>query len=253
VDAGAGYYDGAFDQKFVRVFDPTTNTVTSTIRVGFGTSDIAVADTPSAELAYVTRMRQEKSRVMVVDVATGKVVDWLGVKEAPQTATTSPDQRQVWVGSSFEGRVWKVNARTHTKAGQVQVPRSGPISSIAFSPKGNRAWVTGLGGLSVVNVKTGKVVGFKPANALFPRSQNLNVGDVALNPSGSRVMVVNSTFPDSPGQGMVAVLDAQTLKAVHRIPVGREPMAVVTDPEGGQTYVPNYADNSVSYFATPKS
>jgi DNA-binding beta-propeller fold protein YncE len=127
------------------------------------------------------------------------------------------------------------------------------VQGIAFAPRGRIAWVSGLGGVTQVNVRTGKPMTFVPAPYLFPRTQSLNISDIAVADGGRVVLVVNSTFPDNPGQGAVAVPGAKNLHLRRDVPVGTEPESLAVDVRRNTTYVPNYVDDTVSYFPTPGS
>jgi DNA-binding beta-propeller fold protein YncE len=134
----------------------------------------------------------------------------------------------------------------------IPVTKSGPVSSIAFNPRGTRAWVFGLGGMSVVNVATGKVLSFIPVTTIFPASTAPNAGPVALTRSGQYALAVDSTVPDNPARGTVAVISARTLKVVSRVSVGTEPTGLAIDYQRQTAYVTNYEDDTVSYFQIPR-
>jgi DNA-binding beta-propeller fold protein YncE len=104
----------------------------------------------------------------------------------------------------------------------------------------------------VVDVATGKLLAFIPMTRLFPGAAAPNAGPIALNNNGSLGLVVNSTFPDNRGIGSVAVLNTRTLKVQSSIRLGTEPTAMAIDRKRNITYVTNYEDDTVSYFATPK-
>jgi hypothetical protein len=126
----------------------------------------------------------------------------------------------------------------------VRVTRSGPVSSVAFTRHGTRAWVSGLGGVSVVNVRTGKVLKFISTPTLFPHARNLNLGPLALNASGTQAYVVNSTFPDEPARGSLRVIATRGYRLGTEVSTGIEPVDVTVG--RGTVYVANYGSRSVS-------
>jgi YVTN family beta-propeller protein len=155
------------------------------------------------------------------------------------------------VGSVESGEVWVVSTSTHEMLQTIPVTQSGPVSSIAFTPDGTRAWVSGLGGMSVVDVATGKVLSFVPVTSIFPNDTAPNAGPVALTRSGQYALAADSTSADAPGLGTVAVLDTRTLKVQYNIPVGTEPLGLAIDYDRQTAYVTNYKDGTVSYFEVP--
>ena len=156
------------------------------------------------------------------------------------------------MGDAVAGDVFVISTSTQKVVKTIPVTKSGPVSSIAFNPSGTRAWVFGLGGMSVVDVATGKVLSFIPITTIFPGSQALNAGPVALTGSGRYALVVNSTFPDNPARGTVAVISTRTLKVVESVPVGTEPTGLAIDYQRHTAYVTNYKDDTVSYFKIPR-
>ena len=87
-----------------------------------------------------------------------------------------------------------------------------------------------------------------PITRLFPGVADLNAGPIALDPTGTTLLAVNSTFPDSPGTGSVAFLNLATLKLTNTVTVGTEPLGIAIDKVRGTAYVPNYLDDTLSYF-----
>ena len=152
--------------------------------------------------------------------SSGKRVKTVKLPAGAQTATTTPDNKDVWVGSVESGEVWVVSTSAQKIVQTIPVTQSGPVSSIAFTPDGTRAWVFGIGGMSVVDVATGKVLSFVPVTGIFPDSQAPDAGPVALTCSGRYALAVDSTRADTPGLGAVAVLSTSTLKLLYSIPVG---------------------------------
>ena len=104
-----------------------------------------------------------------------------------------------------------------------------------------------------MNVRTGKQMAFVPAPYLFPRTQNLNISDIAVVDGGRVVLVVNSTFPDNPGQGASRCWVRRRCTFVATSRSALSPRAWPSTSAAHTTYVPNYLDDTVSYFPTPGS
>ena len=242
-------YIGTFDENTLKILNTKTLKVTGTIKAGLGATDVVAAQTKRGEFAYVTLLTD--SAVAVVNTSTNKLVTTIKLPEGPQTAETTPDNKEVWVGSSFSGEVWVVSTASQRIARQIPVPDSGPISSIAFTPDGAEAWVFGAVGVSVIDVATDHLVGFLPITYLFPGTDALNAGPIEVTADGKYALIVNSTFPDVPMQGAVAVVDTDTLHRLQVIDVGTEPTGLAIDNTRHTAYVTDYADDAVSYFSTP--
>ena len=73
---------------------------------------------------------------------------------------------------------------------------------------------------------------------------------MALTASGSTLLALDSTFPTPPGKGTVSFLNTSTLK-VSTLKVGTEPLSLAIDKVRGTAYVPNYLDDTLSYFPVP--
>ena len=254
VRRGAAAYIGTFDLKVIKVLNTSTLKVTNTVRVGLGATAIATAGTKTGQFAYVAQLSAGGSsgRVVVVRTSNARVVRRIKLGAGAQSAEATRSGHSVWVGNAVTGRIWVINTRLQKVARRISVRRSGPVQSIAFTPNGKRAWVSGLGGVSVVNVASGKLLAFVPITRIFPRAADLNAGPVALNSSGTAALVVNSTFPDNPARGTVAVVNTRTLRVMSRIRVGTEPTGLAIDGKHNTAYVTNFQDDTVSYFATPK-
>lgn len=247
-------YITTFDLNVVKVLSTRSLKVTKTIKVGAGATDVVAARTRAGEDAYVTLLQSEGTvgAAAVVQTSSGKVIKTIKLPAGAQTATTTPDNKHVWVGSVESGVVWVISTATQKIARRIPVTKSGPVSSIAFNPRGTRAWVFGLGGMSVVNVATGKVLSFIPVTTIFPASAAPNAGPVALTRSGRYALAVDSTVPDNPARGTVAVISTRTLKVVSSVRVGTEPIGLAIDYRRQTAYVTNYEDDTVSYFKIPR-
>ena len=254
VRKGRAAYIGTFDLNVLKVLNTSTLKVTRTVRVGPGATAIVAAGTGAGQFAYVTQLASGGSsgHVVVVRTSNARVVKKIKLGAGAQSAAATRSGHSVWVGGAVSGRIWVVSTRLQKVVRRISVSRSGPVMSIAFTPGGKRAWVSGLGGVSVVSVASGKLLAFVPIARIFPHAADLNAGPLALNSSGTSALVLNSTFPDNPARGTVAVINTRTLRVTSRIRVGTEPTGLAIDGKRNTAYVTNFQDDTVSYFAIPK-
>jgi DNA-binding beta-propeller fold protein YncE len=242
-------YIGIFPRGSMKVFDTETRKVTRIVPIGRGATAIASAFTNGRQFAYISLLTD--SSVAVVRTSDNTVVKHIKVPRGPMTIRRTPGGGTLWAGSSYSGMIFVINAVTRQFNKKFPVQDAGPVQSIEFSKDGTKAYVMGLGGLEVVDVATKKELAFVPVTKLFPGVAGLNAGPIALNASGTTLLVVNSTFPDSPGAGAVAFLDLATLKVTNTLPLGTEPLDIAVDSVRGTAYVPNYLDDTLSYFPAP--
>jgi hypothetical protein len=247
VQSGAKYYVAGFDSKKLAIFDPTSDTITGTVKVGSGTTDIAEVVTAKGDFAYLTQYGQHFSRVTVVNAGTDQVVDRFHLGGKPGSAEQAPGLGAVWVGTEQGENIKVLNPRNNRVERTIALPKSGPVGGIAFNPSGGTGYVTGLGGLTAINSSTGATRWFLGATRLFPHTGNINVGPIVAGPHRT-LSVVNSTFPDSGGQGSVTTIKRTTRKVVSRTLLGGEPTSLAVDPMSRQLLATNYAVDTVSWF-----
>jgi DNA-binding beta-propeller fold protein YncE len=239
-------YIGLFPREKMKVFDTETRKVTRVVNIGLGATAVTAAVADGVQYAFISLLTDKS--LAVVRTSDNVVVKHVPLPRGPMTAQKTPSGHAVWAGSSYSGMVWVVNTATMQMTRKIAVHDAGPVAGIAFSNNGKRAYVMGLGGLEIVEVSTGEELAFVPVTRLFPGVADLNAGPIALSSDGKTLLVVNSTFPDSPAAGNVAFLDLATLKVTTSLPLGTEPLGIAVDRVRGTAYVPNYLDDTLSYF-----
>lgn len=233
-------------QRYLGIFSTRTSTVVGSIVLGAPSTDVVTSNTPRGQRVYVGLL---STQVLGISTSTRKVVQRIVLPQQPQTLAARPGGRQLWAGGINSGRVYVVSTTTGRIVRTIRVDNSGPVSSIAFSPSGATAWVAGLGGISVVSTSTGRTRRFIPVGSIFGGFPNM--GDVALTGSGRYALVENSTFPDAPGRGRLALIDTRSFRIVWRASTGIEPVALAIDTRRDTAYAPNYADDTLSYVRVP--
>lgn len=236
-----------FGRKDVTVVDLRSQKVNGHILIGAPTTWVTTARTGLGERAFVSMLFP---RVFIVSTATSKVIKRIVVPEPIQTLTTRPGNVEVWGAGLQTGNIYVLNTATGRLTRTITLNQVGPASSIAFTSTGRSAWVAGPGGVAALSATTGKVLAFIPAGSIF--SGSVNTGSVAITPANSYAVVENSTFPDAPVRGTIALISTRSFKVAGRVPVGIEPIGLAIDPVTSTAYVPNYAVDTMSYFAVPR-
>lgn len=257
----------------VSVVDPVRRAVVATIAVGTQPNGVAV--TPDGRRVYVSNFRDDT--VSVIDAPAATVVATVAVGDGPVGIAVAPDGRRAYVANRQSSTLSVLD--TATDAVLATVEGVGPGSNgIALTPDGALAYVNNAfsrdpGTVSVVDTADGRVVGSvevyrNPKRvALAPdggtayvanfRSWNISIVDVptnsfvtglrvsgrtvgaAVHPNGQYAYVTNL-------DGTVEVLETATRLLIEPIRVGRQPYAVALSGQGGEAYVANLADDSVS-------
>lgn len=248
VHGARGYVTNGASKNVV-IFSTRRDRVSGSIPVGTGATAIATSPSPRGQVAYVGYAT--RSHLTLISTASNKVVGNTHLPAGAATIRTTPNGRRVWVGTTNPGQIAVVNVVTRKVVRKINAAKSGPVTSIAFAPNGRRAYVAGLAGVSVVNVKSGRTVKFLPILRLFT-SPSPNMGAIAVARGGRYVLVENSTFPDQPQRGQVTAVDTRTFKVAWRVRTGYEPLDLAVDKTSNVAFAPNYADDTLSYFRVPR-
>lgn len=238
-----------FDKKTVAVFDTETHKVIRQIPVGLGAVDVVKANTPKGQRAYVAILNTK--RLVGIQTATGKVAQKIKIPAPAQTVTSAPDGKSVWAGSETDTRIFKISTSSGKVTRTMNVGPVGPVTSIAFTPDKKRVWVAGLGGAAVLDANTGKAIKFLPILKIF-KSKDPNMGALALTGSGRYVYIQDSTWPGEGRTGSISMIDTKTYRILHHIPTGILPEGLAIDTKRDVAYVPNYNDDTLTYFNVPR-
>lgn len=240
-------YVANFNRRDVTVVDLRSQKVIGHIPIGVPGTWVSAARTGLGERAFVSMLFP---RVFMISTATSKVITRTVVPEPIQTLTTRPGNVEVWGAGLNTGNVYVINTATGRLTRTITLDQVGPATSIAFTSTGRSVWVAGPGGVAALSATTGKVLGFVPSGSIF--SGPINTGAVALTPANSYAVVENSTFPDAPMRGTIALISTRSFKVAGRVRVGVEPIGLAIDPRTSTAYVPNDALDTMSWFAVPR-
>jgi YVTN family beta-propeller protein len=139
-------------------------------------------------------------------------------------------ENRYWVGGCTND-TWSCSLQGIISAGY------GP-NGVAFSPDGNRSYITSGSdnGVMVIDTLTNN-------NIDFITTGTSPIG-LAVTPDSAFVYVANS------GDNTVSVIRTSDDTVVATIPVGTSPHGVAVTPDGAHVYVANYNSNSVSVIQT---
>jgi YVTN family beta-propeller protein len=235
------------NRKDVTVVDTRTQKVIGHIPLGAAGLDVVATRAAIGERAYVAL---QTPAVVGISTLRTRVVQRTRLPQPAQSLAARPGGREIWAGGIGSGRVYVISTATARVTRTIKVDAGGPVSTLAFSPTGRTVWIAGLGGVTEVSAGTGRTIRFIPAPSIFAGFPN--IGSIALTGSGHYALVQNSTFPDAPGRGTVALISTRTYRVVWRTPVGIEPIGIAVDTVRSTAYVPNYADDTLSYFRVPR-
>jgi DNA-binding beta-propeller fold protein YncE len=243
---GTKAYIGDFALGTMVSFNTRTHAVKPGIPVGRGVSDMAAA---SNGFAYISEFAQSGAvgRVKIVRTLTDAVAKTIVLPSGAGTLTTRPNKRTIWVGSVESGRIWVISTHTNTVVRRLAVAKSGPVQGIAFTPNDKQVWVAGLGGVSVLDRATGKLVHFIPTTSVFPANPPFTPGPILVNTTGSRALVLN-TATQTGTQGSVVSINTKTFKRTSSVLLGNEPTSFAIDPADNLVLATNFLDDTVSYF-----
>ena len=191
----------------VSVLDTRAKRVVASVRVG--TQPLSVAVAPDGKTVYAAN--SGSGDVSVIDARTNRVVRAIPTGRFPSGVAVTPDGASLYVTNELSG-VTVVNAGNGTVAARLREPS--PFS-VAISPNGDRAYVTGLGPGRVTAIDTGT----------HRVSSTVSVGPYGTDPftvraTGDAVYVANQ------GANTLSVIDQSTFRATATIATGNSPYGI---------------------------
>jgi YVTN family beta-propeller protein len=191
----------------VSVLDTRAMRVVASVRVG--TQPLSVAATPDGNTVYVAN--SGSGDVSVIDTRTNRVVRAIPTGRFPSAVAVTPDGASLYVTNELSG-VTIIDAGNGTVA--ARLPQPSPFS-VAISPNGERAYVTGLGPGTITAIDT-------PTHRV---AATLSVGPYGTDPftvraTGDAIYVANQ------GTNTLTVIDQSTFKTTHTIATGNSPYGI---------------------------
>ena len=197
----------------VSVIDTRANRVVASVRVG--TQPLSVAAAPDGKT--VDAANSGSGDVSVIDARTNSVVRAIPTGRFPSGVAVTPDGGSLYVTNELSG-VTVIDAGNGTVAARLREPS--PFS-VAMSPTGDRAYVTGLGPGTVTAIDTGT----------HRVSSTVSVGPHGTDPftvraTGEAVYVANQ------GADTLSVIDQGTFRVTATIATGNSPYGIAVVQRG---------------------
>ncbi len=191
----------------VSVLDTRAGRVVTSVRVG--TQPLGVAVAPDGKTVYSAN--SGSGDVSVIDARTNRVVRAIPTGRFPSGVAVTRDGASVYVTNELSG-VTVINARNGTVQARLRSPS--PFS-VTMSPKGDRAYVTGLGPGTLTAIDTGT-----------DRVRST----VSVGPYGTDPFTVRATrdalYVANQGASTLSIIDPSTFRTTATIATGNSPYGI---------------------------
>lgn len=231
------------------VIDWPTRTVVRTIDLGEDARPHGIRFLPDSQRVVVTTEASE--RLLVVDLAQGKVLDRIDVGGGkPHMVALSPGADRAYVSHVESGTLSVVDLLHKKKI--AEIPTGAGSEGVAVTPSGTQVWVSNRDGNEVVIVDSKRLeVTDRIRTGLFPIR-------VAMTPDGKYALVTCAKSAE------LAVIDVVAKKEIKRIGLAREgaeyrrtmlgeealPIGAVVSPDGKRVYVAISGGDEVAVIST---
>jgi YVTN family beta-propeller protein len=210
---GRYLYTAAGGTNRVSVLDTRAKRVVASVRVG--TQPLSVAVAPDGKTVYSAN--SGSGDVSVIDARTNRVVRAIPTGRFPSGVAVTPDGAYVYVTNELSG-VTVINAGNGTVAARLREPS--PFS-VAMSPNGDRAYVTGLGPGRVTAIDTGT----------HRVSSTVSVGPSGTDPFTVRA-TADAVYVANQGASTLSVIDQSTFRVTATIATGNSPYGIAVVQRG---------------------
>jgi YVTN family beta-propeller protein len=191
----------------VSVLDTGTGRVVASVRVG--TQPLGVAVAPDGKAVYSAN--SGSGDVSVIDARTNRVVRAIATGRFPSGVAVTRDGASVYVTNELSG-VTLINAGNGTVKARLRLPS--PFS-VTMSPKGDRAYVTGLGPGTLTAIDTGS---------------NRVRSTVSVGPYGTDPFTVRATgdalYVANQGASTLSIIDPSTFRTTATVATGNSPYGI---------------------------
>lgn len=211
-------------------------------QVAVGPHPAHVVASGDGKLAFVTD--SEKNAVLVVDLASRKVVRSIETDSYPHGLRLSPDGRELFVANVKGGTVSIIDAARLVELARVKVGK-GPVQ-VGFAPDGRTVLVSlnGEGKVALIDRQSRQLLAKLPVGR--------NPVQVYATPDGRYAYVANQGTEKNPDNTM-SVVDMRAKRVAATVVTGKGAHGVVVSGDGKVAFVSNIVDSTVSAIDTTTS
>ena len=191
----------------VSVLDTRAGRVVRSVRVG--TQPLGVAVAPDGKTVYAAN--SGSGDVSVIDARTNRVVRTVPTGRFPSGVAVTRDGASVYVTNELSG-VTVINAGNGTVQATLRSPS--PFS-VTMSPKGDRAYVTGLGPGTLTAIDTG-------TNRV---RSTVSVGSYGTDPFTVRA-TGDALYVANQGASTLSIIDPSSLRTTATVATGNSPYGI---------------------------
>jgi YVTN family beta-propeller protein len=191
----------------VSILDTRAKRVVASVRVGI--QPLSVAAAPDGKTVYAAN--SGSGDVSVIDARTNRVVRAIATGRFPTGVAVTPDGASAYVTNELSG-VTVINADNGKVEARLREPS--PFS-VAMSPKGDRAYVAGLGPGRITAIDT----------ATHRVSSSVSVGPYGTDPFTVRA-TGDALYVANQGAGTLSVIDPSTFRVTATVATGNSPYGI---------------------------
>jgi YVTN family beta-propeller protein len=204
---GRHLYTADAGSNRVSVLDTRAQRVVASVRVG--TQPLSVAVAPDGKTVYSAN--SASGDVSVIDARTYRVVRAIPTGRFPSGVAVTADGAFLYITNELSG-VTVVNAGNGTVQARLRSPSP---SSVAMSPNGDRAYVTGLGPgtLTAIDTGTDRV------------RSTVSVGSYGTDPFTVRA-TGDALYVANQGASTLSIIDPSTFRTTATVATGNSPYGI---------------------------
>ena len=213
----------------IKVIDPSTDTVTSTISLAPSYRDpVGIAVTPDGSKLYVDANNNSVDGILEITVATNTITNWYtpGIS-GKESLSISPNGSTLYV--AMGGNIAVIRVSDMSRTAFFNASPGGYSSATAVSPDGARYFVSDLTGNQV------RVYNVADNTLVTTISGFANPTGLAFSQDGTQLAVVNLATATS----SVTLLDPDTYAVIGTITGFNRPAGIAFMPNGSKAYVSN--------------
>jgi YVTN family beta-propeller protein len=191
----------------VSILDTRAKRVVASVRVGI--QPLSVAAAPDGKTVYAAN--SGSGDVSVIDARTNRVVRAIPTGRFPSGVAVTPDGASAYVTNELSG-VTVIDAGNGKVEARLREPS--PFS-VAMSPNGDRAYVTGLGPGRITAIDTGT----------HRVSSSVSVGPYGTDPFTVRA-TGDALYVANQGADTLSVIDPSTFRVTATVATGNSPYGI---------------------------